>query len=170
MRWEWFSGSESSSFITRHPHAGPGYLATGEAIEIVLDAYAQTLAGTPGNPRRHRIEHGGAMYPALAARAAELGILVVSQPGFLSCLGDGFAEAFPGQADQRITGIRVLATVVDGTPTYQAAGINFGLSQRRWPPGQVPSLSPFRRVDVLRTASVVRVWCGAVRCGFSHQP
>jgi predicted amidohydrolase YtcJ len=70
------------------------------AIEIVLDAYAQTLAGTPGNPRRHRIEHGGAMYPALTARAAHLGIPVVSQPGFLSGLGDGFAEAFPDQADQ----------------------------------------------------------------------
>jgi hypothetical protein len=70
------------------------------AIEIVLDAYARTLAGTPGNPRRHRIEHGGAMYPALAARAAALGIPVVSQPGFLSGLGDGFAEAFPDQADQ----------------------------------------------------------------------
>jgi predicted amidohydrolase YtcJ len=66
----------------------------------VLDAYAQALAGTPGNPRRHRIEHGGAMYPALTARAAELGILVVSQPGFLSGLGDGFAAAFPGRADQ----------------------------------------------------------------------
>jgi hypothetical protein len=70
------------------------------AIEITLDAYAQTLAGTPGNPRRHRIEHGGAMYPALTARAAALGIPVVSQPGFLSGLGDGFAEAFGGQADQ----------------------------------------------------------------------
>jgi predicted amidohydrolase YtcJ len=70
------------------------------AIEIVLDAYAQTLAGTPGNPRRHRIEHGGAMYLALTARAAELSIPVVSQPGFLSGLGDGFAEAFGGQADQ----------------------------------------------------------------------
>jgi predicted amidohydrolase YtcJ len=70
------------------------------AIEIVLDAYAQALAGTPGNPRRHRIEHGGAMYPALTARAAELGIVVASQPGFLSGLGDGFAAAFPGQADQ----------------------------------------------------------------------
>jgi hypothetical protein len=70
------------------------------AIEIALDAYAQALAGTPGNPRRHRIEHGGAMYPALTARAAQLGIVVVSQPGFLSGLGDGFAEAFPDQADQ----------------------------------------------------------------------
>ncbi len=70
------------------------------AIEITLDAYAQTLAEAPGNPRRHRIEHGGAMYPALTARAAELGIVVVSQPGFLSGLGDGFAAAFGGQADQ----------------------------------------------------------------------
>jgi predicted amidohydrolase YtcJ len=70
------------------------------AIETVLDAYAAVLAGAPGNPRRHRIEHGGAMYPALTARAAELGIVVVSQPGFLSALGDGFAAAFGERGDQ----------------------------------------------------------------------
>ena len=75
------------------------------AIETVLDAYAAVLDGGPGQPPRrnslrHRIEHGGAMYPALTARAAELGILVASQPGFLSTLGDGFAAAFPGQRDQ----------------------------------------------------------------------
>ena len=40
------------------------------------------------------------MYPPLAARAAELGIVVASQPGFLSALGDGFAEALPGRADE----------------------------------------------------------------------
>jgi predicted amidohydrolase YtcJ len=95
------------------------------AIETVLDAYAAVLAGpglagpglagapgmpatagAPGstptgrNPRRHRIEHAGAMYPPLTARAADLGIVIVSQPGFLSALGDGFAEAFPGHGDQ----------------------------------------------------------------------
>ncbi len=75
------------------------------AIEAVLDAYAAVLAGLPGqpprgNPLRHRIEHGGAMYPALIARAAELGIVIASQPGFLSTLGDGFAAAFPEQRDQ----------------------------------------------------------------------
>ena len=70
------------------------------AIETVLDAYAATLAGPGGNPRRHRIEHGGAMYPPLARRAASLGIVVVSQPGFLSVLGDGFAEAFGDRSDQ----------------------------------------------------------------------
>jgi hypothetical protein len=79
------------------------------AIGTVLDAYAAVLTTPPGaagpvaggrNPRRHRIEHAGAMYPALTARAAELGIVIVSQPGFLSALGDGFAAAFPGHADQ----------------------------------------------------------------------
>jgi predicted amidohydrolase YtcJ len=70
------------------------------AIEIVLDAYAAVLAPGGGNPRRHRIEHGGAMFPPLAAQAAELGIVVASQPGFLSSLGDGFAAAFPDHGDQ----------------------------------------------------------------------
>jgi len=75
--------------------------AQGErAIEIVLDAYAAVLPPGAGNPRRHRIEHGGAMYPPLAAQAAELGIVVASQPGFLSSLGDGFAAAFPDRGDQ----------------------------------------------------------------------
>jgi predicted amidohydrolase YtcJ len=72
------------------------------AIETVLDAYTAVLgvSGPGGNPRRHRIEHAGAMYPPLTARAADLGIVIVSQPGFLSALGDGFAEAFPGHGDQ----------------------------------------------------------------------
>ena len=70
------------------------------AIETVLDAYAAVLAPGAGCPRRHRIEHGGAMYPPLAARAAALGIVVASQPGFLSTLGDGFAAAFPDTGDQ----------------------------------------------------------------------
>ena len=96
------------------------------AIEAVLDAYTAVLDGG-GNPRRHRIEHAGAMYPALTARAAELGIVVASQPGFLSTLGDGFADAFPESSDQlyafaswRRAGIRVAgssdAPVITASP------------------------------------------------------
>ena len=40
------------------------------------------------------------MYPPLAAQAAELGIVVASQPGFLSSLGDGFLAAFPETGDE----------------------------------------------------------------------
>jgi predicted amidohydrolase YtcJ len=96
------------------------------AIEAVLDAYTAVLGGG-GNPRRHRIEHAGAMYPALTARAAELGIVVASQPGFMSTLGDGFADAFPESSDQlyafaswRRAGIRVAgssdAPVITASP------------------------------------------------------
>jgi len=70
------------------------------AIETVLDAYAAVLTPGAGNPRRHRIEHGGAMYNHLTERAAELAVVIASQPGFLSGLGDGFAAAFPDSCDE----------------------------------------------------------------------
>jgi predicted amidohydrolase YtcJ len=70
------------------------------AIETVLDTYATVLAGRSGNPLRHRIEHGGSLFAPLAARAASLGIVVAAQPGMLSILGDGFAEALPEHSDE----------------------------------------------------------------------
>jgi predicted amidohydrolase YtcJ len=83
-------------------------------IETVLDTYAKVLGSHSGNPLRHRIEHGGSLFAPLAARAASLGIVVAAQPGMLSILGDGFAEAFPERAEElyayaswRRTGIRV---------------------------------------------------------------
>jgi hypothetical protein len=69
------------------------------AIETVLDAYGAVLGGRSGNPLRHRIEHGGSLFAPLAARAAALGIVVAAQPGMLSILGDGFAEALPERSD-----------------------------------------------------------------------
>jgi hypothetical protein len=69
------------------------------AIETVLDAYAAVLGNRSANPLRHRIEHGGSMFAPLAARAASLGIVVAAQPGMLSSLGDGFAEALPERSD-----------------------------------------------------------------------
>jgi hypothetical protein len=40
------------------------------------------------------------MYPPLLTRAAQLGIVVASQPGFLSILGDGFLDAFGERGGQ----------------------------------------------------------------------
>ena len=84
------------------------------AIETVLDTYATVLGARSGNPLRHRIEHGGSLFAPLAARAAALGIVVAAQPGMLSILGDGFAEALPERSDElfayaswRQAGIRV---------------------------------------------------------------
>jgi predicted amidohydrolase YtcJ len=65
-------------------------------IETVLDAFETVLGtkGVPGNPNRHRIEHGGMLLPHLIERAARIGIHVVSQPGFFSTLADGWLEAY----------------------------------------------------------------------------
>ncbi len=76
-----------------------GVHAQGErGIRAALGALRHVTAG--GNPMRHRIEHGGAFRPELRDLAARQGVHVVTQPGFLSSLGDGFLEAFgPDRAD-----------------------------------------------------------------------
>jgi predicted amidohydrolase YtcJ len=61
-------------------------------IRVALDALEPLSGG--GNPLRHRIEHGGLFGPVQRRRAGAAGINVVSQPGFLSTLGDGFLDAF----------------------------------------------------------------------------
>ena len=72
------------------------------AIETVLDAYAAVLrrravgatrAGTASST-------AGRCIRRLTERAAALGIVIASQPGFLSGLGDGFAAAFPDRSDE----------------------------------------------------------------------
>jgi predicted amidohydrolase YtcJ len=101
--------------------------AQGErGIRTTLAAYEAVIA--PGNPLRHRIEHGGCFTPELRTVAARLGIHVVSQPGFLSALGDGYLEAFGAErtaglypyASLRDAGVLVAgssdAPVIDASP------------------------------------------------------
>jgi predicted amidohydrolase YtcJ len=55
------------------------------AIDLTLDAIESATHGQPGG--RHRLEHAG--YPAGSlARAARLGVVTVSQPGYLYDFGD----------------------------------------------------------------------------------
>ena len=65
-----------------------------DAIGDTLDAYEAVLGPTSDNPLRHRIEHGGCLYPDLLKRAANMNIPVSVQPVFFSELGDGWIEAF----------------------------------------------------------------------------
>jgi predicted amidohydrolase YtcJ len=88
--------------------------AQGErGIRTTLAAYERiagsAVAGGGPNPARHRIEHGGCFTPELRAVAARLGIHVVTQPAFLSALGDGYLTAF-GQA--RADGLYPLASLI----------------------------------------------------------
>ena len=65
-----------------------------EGISDTLDAFEAVLGPQSGNPMRHRIEHGGCLYPNLLKRAAGMNIPLAVQPIFISELGDGFIEAF----------------------------------------------------------------------------
>jgi len=73
-----------------------------DGIGDTLDAYEAVLGPRSANPRRHRIEHGGCLYPYLLKRAAAMNIPVAVQPVFFSELGDGFLEAFGGDLAQNL--------------------------------------------------------------------
>jgi predicted amidohydrolase YtcJ len=91
----WYETDALAAIIRECDAAGfqVGIHAQGErGIRTALAAFEAVIA--PGNPLRHRIEHGGCFTPELRALAARLGIHVVSQPGFFSALGDGYLEAF----------------------------------------------------------------------------
>ncbi len=59
-------------------------------IEMVLDAYERALTAHPRVDHRHRIEHCGILRPDLIARIARLGVVVVTQPIFITEYGDSF--------------------------------------------------------------------------------
>jgi predicted amidohydrolase YtcJ len=77
--------------------------AQGDAgIRDTLDAYKAVLGDRSDNPMRHRIEHGGCLYPDLLNRAVAMNIPVAVQPVFFSELGDGFIEAFGQETADRL--------------------------------------------------------------------
>jgi len=55
--------------------------------------FERVMGRGTGNPCRHRIEHAGGIFDDMVSWAAELGIVISSQPGFFSDLGDGYLEA-----------------------------------------------------------------------------
>jgi predicted amidohydrolase YtcJ len=73
-----------------------------EAIGDTLDAYEAVLGPTSNNPLRHRIEHGGCLYPDLLKRTVDMNIPVSVQPVFFSELGDGWIEAFGPELVQQL--------------------------------------------------------------------
>jgi hypothetical protein len=85
-------------------------------IRAALDALEPVSTGV--NPRRNRIEHGGLFTAPLRRRAGAAGIHVVSQPAFLSILGDGFLEAFGPERSGDLypfVGLREAGVIVAGS-------------------------------------------------------
>lgn len=78
------------------------------AIGVLLDAYENVLGQRSKNALRHRIEHCGNITEEQIGRAADMNLLVSSQPAFLSVLGDGFLEAFGRERAHRLYPYRSL--------------------------------------------------------------
>ena len=113
----------------RLAHAGGWQVAMhaigDRAIEVGLDAIETTM-GVDAARHRPRLEHCGILRPDLIERIRRLGVVIVTQPRFISELGDGFRTAL-GEERLRLTypfaslrGLPVAFSsdqpVVDGTP------------------------------------------------------
>jgi predicted amidohydrolase YtcJ len=63
------------------------------AVALALDTFDEAISryGAPTIP--HRIEHGGVVTDEQARRAAQLGVAIVTQPGFMPELGVQMSEA-----------------------------------------------------------------------------
>lgn len=62
------------------------------AVEAACGAVEAALKRMPRRDHRHRIEHASICRPGLAKRMAHLGIVVVTQPGFVYHHGDRYVE------------------------------------------------------------------------------
>lgn len=83
--------------------------AVGErAVVATAEAIAAALRRKPRAGHRHRIEHCGLLSPGLAPRLAELGVVVVVQPSFLSERGDRYLKLVPEEQRPALYAFRTL--------------------------------------------------------------
>lgn len=78
------------------------------AIRDTLECFRDAMGPGAANPLRHRIEHCGAVFDDLVSMCKEVGILVSSQPGFISDLGDGFMDSFGQPKSDKLYPYRTL--------------------------------------------------------------
>jgi len=109
------------------------------AIDMCLNSYEAALRRMPRADHRHRIEHCGVMRSDIIARTAELGVIPVGQPPFISEFGDGFLQHL-GRERSQLTyplkslldaGIPVAGSSDSPVSSYQPLiGIQAAVTQR----------------------------------------
>jgi predicted amidohydrolase YtcJ len=80
------------------------------AIEMCLDAYSAALRRLPRADHRHRIEHCGILRQDLITRMAEMKVIPVGQPPFITEFGDGFLAHLGKERSQLTYPLRSLLT------------------------------------------------------------
>jgi len=71
------------------------HAATVPGLALALAAVAAALTHAPRADHRHRIEHASLCPPELAAQAAALGVVIVSNPAFLAVSGARYRQSVP---------------------------------------------------------------------------
>jgi predicted amidohydrolase YtcJ len=110
------SGDQLAAVIdTAHRHRRPVavHCVTADQLVVAADALA-TAGGFPGD----RIEHAGVVPPGYAHVLADLGVTVVTQPGFIAARGDAYRRDVPAEeqswlypcASLRAAGVGVAAS------------------------------------------------------------
>ncbi len=83
--------------------------AVGErAVGASVQAIEAALQRQPRSDHRHRIEHCGVLPRGVAPRLARLGIVVVSQPAFVSERGDRYLKLVPPEVRSALYAFRAL--------------------------------------------------------------
>lgn len=132
--------SESSAMdIVREAHRAGWQVALhaigDAAVDLALDAVEAAQQASPRLDPRHRIEHAGMVRPEQMSRMAALGVVAVTQPGFVSAFGDAMAAAV---GPERIPWTYRIASLVD-------SGIHVAGSSDR----PVASGSPLRGIQAM---------------------
>jgi predicted amidohydrolase YtcJ len=68
------------------------HAVTQTAVSSACSAFETALTAYPASSHRHRIEHGSVCDRATARRMAALGVMVVTQPGFIYYNGDRYLD------------------------------------------------------------------------------
>jgi len=100
--------------MMRRAHAAGWQIAThalgDRAVEVVLDCYAEAMAGETAHARRHRIEHCMVCDDGLGRGIRDLGIVPVLQPDIFR-LGDGYITALGLARAEEVIPMRVFESL-----------------------------------------------------------
>lgn len=132
-----------------------------QAIADTLDAFESVLGKRSDNPLRHRIEHGGCMFPELLERAAAMKVPVAIQPGMFSILGDGWIEAYgPDKASLLYPYRTMLAAGIPlgGSSDCPVIGQDPRCALRDAVVRRSPSGRPFNQDQTLTVGQMIRLY------------
>jgi predicted amidohydrolase YtcJ len=130
---------------------------TGDAgVDVVLDAIDAAQQAAPAPDRRHTLVHAYFVHAGTAARAAQLGVLVDTQPAWYYKDADALSEALGRERLAHFIGMR----------TWRAAGVETAInSDHMFGLDRDTAMNPYNPFLTMYAATTRRTESGAVVSG-----